>query len=110
VLSVTSSFKPSRSAISGAIGAHRMPRQCLTAKFTSAGVACSAANTMSPSFSRSASSTTMMGLPARMRRSASSTVSSADGSEGLDRAGGSAFRRGVARGRGLRVPVSSVTT
>ena len=67
VLCVTISLSPSRSASSGAIGAHRMPRPCLTAKLTIAGVAFSAANTTSPSFSRSASSTTMIMRPSRIR-------------------------------------------
>ena len=42
----------------------------------SAGVACSAAKMMSPSFSRSSLSTTMTGRPAAMARTASSTGSS----------------------------------
>ena len=74
LFSLTMSRRPSRSAISGDIGAHRMPRPCLSAKLTVSGVAFSAANTRSPSFSRRASSTTTIILPARMRRSDSSTV------------------------------------
>jgi len=74
VLRSTMGLRPSRSACPGAMGAHRMPRPCLSAKLTRAGVVFSAAHTRSPSFSRSASSTTITMPPARMRRTAASTV------------------------------------
>ncbi len=71
---LTISLSCRRSATSGAIGAHRIPRPCLTVKFTISGVAFSAANTRSPSFSRSASSTTTIMRPAAIRLTAWSTV------------------------------------
>ena len=56
------------------IGMHTMPRPCVTMKFRLSGVAFSAAMMKSPSFSRSASSTTITIFPARMSARASSIV------------------------------------
>src|SRR5439155_10660668 len=52
----------SRSAV---VGTQIRPRPCLAMKLIASGVACSAAMIRSPSFSRSASSTTMTSLPLR---------------------------------------------
>ena len=82
----TISLSPSRSATSGAIGAQRMPRPCLTAKFTCSAVAFSAAKSRSPSFSRSASSTTTIIRPARRRRTASETPMNTSDRRQCDRA------------------------
>ena len=56
------------------IGMHTIPRPCVTMKFRLSGVAFSAAMMKSPSFSRSASSTTITIFPARMSARASSIV------------------------------------
>ena len=56
------------------IGMQTIPRPCVTMKFRLSGVAFSAAMMKSPSFSRSASSTTITIFPVRMSASASSIV------------------------------------
>ena len=58
----------------GVIGMQTIPRPWVTMKFRLSGVAFSAAMMKSPSFSRSASSTTITILPARISASASSIV------------------------------------
>ena len=104
VLRDTMSFKPRRSAHSADMGAHRMPRPCLSMKFTVSGVAFSAAHTRSPSFSRSASSTTTMICPARIRRTASGTVRKTPRAAALaERRAGRAARPACARSE--RAPV-----
>ena len=77
-----------------------MPRPCLSAKLTISGVAFSAAKMMSPSFSRWASSTTMIIRPARMRATACSTVrrtSALTTASGVVRSARAGFRRGALR-------------
>jgi hypothetical protein len=59
-------------------GMHTIPRPFVTMKLTASGVAFSAAMMKSPSFSRSASSTTITILPARMSSIASSIVENID--------------------------------
>jgi hypothetical protein len=65
-LSRTMRLSPSRAARSAVIGAQMRPRPNRIIKLMLAAVAFSAARTRSPSFSRSASSTTITGLPARI--------------------------------------------
>ncbi len=76
VLSSTICGSPSRSSSSGSMGAQIRPRHSLIMKATISGVACSAAMTRSPSFSRSSSSTTTIGRPAAMSAMACSIGSS----------------------------------
>src|SRR5688572_27982195 len=64
--SVTIGRKPRREACSAAIGMQIRPRPWRARKLTFSAVTKSAANTRSPSFSRSSSSTRMTMLPARM--------------------------------------------
>ena len=64
----------SRSSISPARGVQINPRACCAMKFMASGVACCAAMTKSPSFSRSSSSTTITNLPASTSSIASFTV------------------------------------
>src|SRR5438045_1262456 len=68
---------PSSSSRHPAHGIHTIPRPCVTMKLTSSGVAAWAAITKSPSFSRSASSTTITILPARISSTASPIESNA---------------------------------
>ena len=56
-------------------GMHTIPRPCVTMKLMASGVTASAAITKSPSFSRSASSTTITILPSAMSAIASSIES-----------------------------------
>ena len=67
-LSRTMRLRPRRVARSLVIGAQIRPRPKRIMKLMFSAVAFSAARIRSPSFSRSASSTTMTGLPARMSR------------------------------------------
>jgi hypothetical protein len=66
---------PSASARSPVRVTQMRPRPCTVMKFTSSGVMAEAAQTRSPSFSRSSSSATMTILPSRMSWRASSTRS-----------------------------------
>ncbi len=74
-LSRTMRFSPSLAARSLLIGAQIRPRPKRIMKLMLAAVAFSAARTRSPSFSRSASSTTITGLPARISRRTASMES-----------------------------------
>ncbi len=65
-----------------ATGRHTMPRPCVTMKLRASGVHRSAAMMKSPSFSRSASSTTSRILPSRMSASARSIVAKGSSSSG----------------------------
>ncbi len=76
VFSGTICVSPRRDRASSSMGTHSRPLQWVMVKATSSGVARSAANTTSPSFSRSSSSTTTTALPAAISAIARSTVSS----------------------------------
>ncbi len=67
----------SSSRRSGVIGRQIRPRPCVAMKLTISGVTCSAAQTRSPSFSRSSSSRMTIIRPARSSSIASSTVANA---------------------------------
>jgi hypothetical protein len=68
----------SSSRRSGVTGMHTMPRPCVTMKLMASGVTFSAAMMKSPSFSRSASSTTITMRPSRISSSASSIGENTD--------------------------------
>ncbi len=65
--------RPRRSACSSVIGMQIRPRPCLARKLIFSGVTNSAANTRSPSFSRSSSSTRTTMPPARRSATISAT-------------------------------------
>jgi len=65
--------RPRRSACGSVIGMQIRPRPCLARKLILSGVTNSAANTRSPSFSRSSSSTRTTILPARRSATMSAT-------------------------------------
>ena len=105
VVSVTICGIPSSSRRHAAHGRHTIPRPWVTMKLTASGVACSAAMMKSPSFSRSASSTTSTILPWRMSSTASGIEANSAAVQTRPAAASARSMHDRPSARGLRVVV-----